>query len=174
MWLNFREDVKCWDSWNEKEEFMNKNGRSRTREADKIWSLDGRKDDDHRSRSRSRCLNHITPTERDRYRERYGINDERKRKEQVKWWWLCWVFFYNFVTDLCTERIGFVKSIFFSIHLFFTFTSLNFYIFILWNSRVYLIKMILISSRLMILMLIMISSKAQQRLAVHVADCGTE
>ena len=53
-WLTYREDAKYWEVWDKKEEFMKRHSRSKTREMDRIRSLDRGRDADYRSRSRSR------------------------------------------------------------------------------------------------------------------------
>jgi len=87
-WLTYNEDMEYWELWDKKEEYLNRNSRSREREADKIAAL--RNDRSHRSRSRSRgrsrSMDNFRGISRDRSRDRYGkYEDERKRKEQVKW-----------------------------------------------------------------------------------------
>ena len=86
-WLSFREDMKYWELWDKKEEFISRNSRSRSRDQDRNKSLN-RNNRDDRSRSRSRGRNdNYTDISRDRSRERYNEedkNDERIRKEQVK------------------------------------------------------------------------------------------
>ena len=51
-WLTYNEDMAYWDLWDKNEEYLNRNGRSREREADEIGGL--RRVGFHISRSRSR------------------------------------------------------------------------------------------------------------------------
>ena len=95
----YREDIKYWELWDQKELFMKKHSRSKAREEDRIRSLDRGAVGNHRSRSRSRGRSRIDDNfrdilrdrsrerSRDRSRDRDGNNDDdKKRKEQVKWW----------------------------------------------------------------------------------------
>ena len=84
--LTCKEDTKWWDAWHKKEEYLNRNSRSREREADKIRALGHVEFRRSRSRSRGRSIDNFGDVSRDRSRDRYGKHeDERRKKEQVKW-----------------------------------------------------------------------------------------
>ena len=86
-WKTYREDLKYWETWDKKEEFIRKNSRSKDRDNDKIRSRNRRRDNDYRSRSRSRDRSRRDDRRRDRSRERNGYvddDDDRNNKERVK------------------------------------------------------------------------------------------
>ena len=89
-WKTYREDLKYWELWDKKEEFIRKNGRSRDREKDRTRSRYRQDDrDNYRSRSRSRSRDRIRVdnVQRNRSRDNNGhINDNNNRadKERVK------------------------------------------------------------------------------------------
>ena len=81
-WKTYREDIKYWNIWDRKEEFIRRNSRNKDRRMDRR----NRDENDARSRSRDRGRN---DRRRDRSRERnhngYGdIDEDRRRKERVK------------------------------------------------------------------------------------------
>ena len=88
-WISYRKDLKYWELWDKKEEFLRKNSRSKERERDRIRSRDRRSVRNDRSRSRSRDRLEINDRRRERSRERDNdgnedSEDERKGKERVK------------------------------------------------------------------------------------------
>ena len=89
-WKTYREDLKYWELWDKKEEFIRKNGRNRDREKDRMRSRYRQDDrDNYRSRSRSRSRDRIRVdnVQRNRSRDNNGhINDNNNRadKERVK------------------------------------------------------------------------------------------
>ena len=83
-WTTYREDLRYWETWDKKEEFIKRNSRSKDRNDDRIRSRNMQKD-----RSRSRSRDRMDDRRRDRSRERnnngYIDNDNNRRdKERVK------------------------------------------------------------------------------------------
>ena len=79
-WKSYRKDLKYWETWDKKEEFIRNNSRSRERENDRIRSRNRRNNDDYRSRSRSRGRDRS----RERERNEDDNNNDKRRKERVK------------------------------------------------------------------------------------------
>ena len=85
-WLTCKEDVEHWKLWDKKQEHLNRNGRSREREADNIKALRHVEFRRSRSRSRERSIDNFRDVQRNRSRDGHGkCKDERRNKEQVKW-----------------------------------------------------------------------------------------
>ena len=77
-WLTYKEDMEHLQSWDKKEEYLNRNSRSRVREAVEF----------RRSRSRSRgiSIDNFGDISRDRSRDGCGkFKDESRKTEQVMW-----------------------------------------------------------------------------------------
>ena len=64
-WLTYKEDMDYWDVWDKKKEYLNKNSRSREREADKIRALRHVDFQRSRSRSKSRSIDNFRDISRD-------------------------------------------------------------------------------------------------------------
>ena len=85
-WLTCKEDIEHWELWDEGEEYLNRNSRSRERESDKIRALRHVEFRRNPSRFRGRSIDNFRDVSRDRSRDRCGkYEDERRNKEHVKW-----------------------------------------------------------------------------------------
>ena len=114
-WTTFKEDMKYWETWDKKEEFLRKS-RSRSRQQDKDKAL-RRNNKDRRSRSRSRGSsrnsNYYREESEDDSGDRYSDKEERKRKEQVKCYgYVGFYFVYICVLKVLSSGEGLVSFVY--------------------------------------------------------------